>query len=119
MIERRVHKRFQAPEGGVDSTILHAGGIGRVQNICMGGFKCNCLNGSKGESLDNVCEFFQNRMHGEHLPFYINILASGYIKGHPSSVIPEKQCRVQFIGLNDRQETFLADLITSHCMTES
>ena len=119
MIERRVHKRFQASEGGVGATIFHCGGIGRIQNIGMGGFKCNCLGGKKSENLDNVCEFFQNRIRGERMAFSINILDSSYIKGHPASVIPEKQCRVQFIGLNDRQETFLSAFIKDHSFTES
>jgi len=115
--ERRRHQRFKTREG---VAALHAGNIGKVNNISLGGISCSCSfvdspACGKNSHLDIFFGPSADTIHLQNLP--IRIVDSDMNLGTSPICLFSRNCRIQFGELTDSQLEHLGEFISRYTET--
>jgi len=117
MNERRQHKRIPLKE---KCLIHHAGNVGEIINLSLGGISCWCINGddcstTTSRKIDIFCK--ERRLWARGIP--LQMLSSELVSGRFLEGVPVKICRANFDNLHPEQLAEVENIILSHSQTES
>lgn len=118
MLERRKHKRFKVKN---DTFVAHAGNIGKIKNISMGGLSCRCI-GNKGPSTDTCV--FDIFCANEGTTFKLKKVPVTIIKKHLNQdalckTTLARRCNVMFDELAPEQKAQLESFLRYHAIDET
>jgi hypothetical protein len=118
-VERREHKRFQAPKGVFIGVGPHGIEVGRLRNISMDGLTFRYLGIEKQLSGSYVDIFMTNGdFYLGKLP--IRIISDARVVSTTSSdSVTLRECWVKFKELTPQQRAKLKEFIESHTVGEA
>ncbi len=116
-VERRKHPRYKTKEGAV---ALHAGNVGRINNISLGGVSCSCTfvdstACDKNTHLDIFFSHSDNPIHLQDIP--VSIASAEMSLGSVFSCLFSRRCGIQFGELTESQEDLLKEFIAHYTET--
>jgi len=117
MIERRQHKRIPLKE---KCLIHHAGNVGEIIDLSLGGISCWCINGDNcstttSRKIDIYCQ--ERRLWARGIP--MRMLSSELVSGRFLEGVPVKICRSNFTDLQPEQLAEVENIILSHGQAEA
>jgi len=107
-MERRQHSRFPVHQ---DHFVIHEPNIGRLNDLSLGGFNCQCIAETSKPQARPCCElsFTELDLRLRDLP--IKAVWEDVSLDSPFSCLMMKHCGVRFGELSSSQETQLRQLI--------
>lgn len=117
MDERREHQRINLNKRCL---INHAGNIGEIIDLSLGGVSCWCVQGhlctdATSRKVDIFCKEGQLWARGLSL----QVLASESVAGKFLGGVPVRKCRARFADLRDGQRDQLENIILNQSMSQS
>ena len=114
MEERRVAERVTPAD---DCIVVHSRKIGSIKNISFTGLYCSCFQDSTCEKnihkeIDILCG------HGKFLVkgLKVKIIATENISGRFLSNFEVKNCRMQFVELQEEQSLGIETIVVGACV---
>lgn len=109
MEERRQHQRVNLNK---HCLINHAGKVGEIIDLSLGGVSCWCVQGNLctddgSRTVDIFCK--EGQLWARGLP--LQVLDSESVAGKFLGGVPVRKCRARFADLGDRQRNQLENII--------